>query len=216
MNETLTIETEITNNRHWRDLLAQTKWDCASGLINILWSGGDLIVRTSKASDWKFVDKLQKENSGAVGFIQDTIWSKYVWGGERNFVVLICEMNLDPVGYVLMTPGRGAETYGKIQQIAVRQDARRLEYGTALINVAKQFCHDFSRAGFTLRCRTDLESNFFWRAIGFTKYGTWEKGKRNHVGMKASKDINLWRIELNDNLPRLFTEHEVMTSSRLL
>lgn len=163
------------------------------------------MVRTSKASDWKFVDKLQKENSEAVGFIQDTIWSKYVWGGERNFVVLICEMNLDPVGYVLMTPGRGAETYGKIQQIAVRQDARRLEYGTALINVARQFCHEFSRAGFTLRCRVDLESNHFWNALGFEKYGTWEKGKRNHVGMKASNDINLWRINLNEGLSRLFT-----------
>lgn len=197
------ITTADTNNRNWSDLLAGTKWDCASGLISILWEKGDLMVRTSKASDWKFVDKLQKENSDAVGFIQDTIWSKYVWGGERNFVVLICEMNLDPVGYVLMTPGRGTESYGKIQQIAVRQDARRLEYGTALINVAKQFCEQFNRAGFTLRCRIDLESNRFWDALGFHKYGTWEKGKINHVGMKASNTINLWRIELNDRLPRL-------------
>jgi len=67
MNETLTIETEVVNNRKWTDLLAATKWDCASGLINILWQGGDLMVRTSKASDWKFVDKLQKENSEAAG-----------------------------------------------------------------------------------------------------------------------------------------------------
>ena len=198
------VEIEVVNNRKFTDLIANTKWDCASGIINILWSSGDLIVRTSKSSDWKFVDKLQKENSHAVGFIQDTIWSKYVWGGERNFVVLICEMNMDPVGYVLITPGRGVETYGKIQQIAVRQDARRLEYGTALINVARQFCGDFQRAGFTLRCRVDLESNRFWDALGFKKYGTWEKGKLNHVGMKASNTINLWRIELNDNLPRLF------------
>src|ERR1700733_11163795 len=115
-------ELEIVNNRNWRDMLANTKWDCSTGLIHILWSLGDLIVRTSKASDLKFVDKIQKENSHAVGFIQKTIWSKYVYGGERNFIVLICEMNLDPVGYVLITPGRGTESYGKIQQIAVRQD----------------------------------------------------------------------------------------------
>jgi GNAT superfamily N-acetyltransferase len=193
----------VVSQRKWTDLLANSKWDCASGLVNVLWQKGDLMVRTSTALDWKFVDKLQKENSEAVGFIQDTIWSKYVWGGERNFVVLICEMNLDPVGYVLLTPGRGVKSYGKIQQIAVRQDARRLEYGTALINVARQFCEEFNRSGFTLRCRVDLESNHFWNSLGFKKYGTWEKGKRNHVGMKASNDINLWRIELNENLPRL-------------
>ena len=203
-NEDSELNYDLPSNRKITHLLANTKWDCSTGVISILWKSKDLIVRTSNAKDWKFVDKLQKENSYAVGFIQDTIWSKYVWGGERNFVVLICEMNLDPVGYVLLTPGRGLESYGKIQQIAVRQDARRLEYGTALINVAQQFCEEFGRAGFTLRCRVDLESNNFWSALGFDNYGVWEKGKANHVGMKASNNINLWRINLNDNLPRLF------------
>mgnify|MGYP003353416075 CR=1 FL=1 len=28
----------------------------------------------------------------------------------------------------------------------------------------------------------------------------WEKGKINHVGFKASDDINLWKIELNKNI----------------
>ena len=51
----------------------------------------------------------------------------------------------------------------------------------------------------------DLRGGDFWNALGFEKYGTWEKGKRNHVGMKASNDINLWRINLNERLPRLFT-----------
>ena len=50
----------------------------------------------------------------------------------------------------------------------------------------------------------DLESNRFWQALGFEKYGTWEKGKINHVGFKASNDINLWRIDLNRNLLSLF------------
>jgi len=31
----------------------------------------------------------------------------------------------------------------------------------------------------------------------------WEKGKANHVGMIASNDINLWRIELNNKQGRL-------------
>jgi GNAT superfamily N-acetyltransferase len=184
------------------------KYDCSSGIIQNLYSFGDISVRTSTIKDMLLVDKLQKENSYAVGFIQKTVWEKYVWGGERNFVVLICEANNDAVGYVLITPGKKVMDYAKIQQIAVRNDARRLQYGTALITVCRDFCKEFQRKGFTLRCRLDLESNNFWKAIGFTQYGMWSKGKLNHVGFKASNDINLWKIDLNDNLPSLFNESD--------
>lgn len=155
------------------------EFDCSNGIIKILYNDtlNNLVVRTSTIKDMLLIDKLQKENSNAVGFIQKTIWEKYVFGGERNFVALICECN---------------------------NDARRLKYGTALLDVCKQFCIKFHRIGFTLRCRTDLDSNFFWKSLGFEKYGVWEKGKINHVGFKASNDINLWKIDLNDNIKLLF------------
>ncbi len=181
------------------------KFDCSTGIINILYKNGDISVRTSTARDMLLIDKLQKENSYAVGFIQKTIWEDYVFGGKRNFIVLICEANNDAVGYVLITPGKRPMTYAKIQQIAVRDDARRLHYGTALISVCRDFCEQFSRIGFTLRCRVDLDSNYFWRQLGFQKYGIWEKGKVNHVGFTASDNINLWKIELNRNTPSLFS-----------
>jgi len=118
--------------------------------------------------------------------------------------VLICEANNDAVGYVLITPGMGSFKYAKIQQIAVRNDARRLYYGKALVEVCRDFCETFGRTSFTLRCRVDLESNLFWKNLGFENYNTWEKGKINHVGFKASEDINLWKIELNRNIQLLF------------
>jgi GNAT superfamily N-acetyltransferase len=184
------------------------KFDCSTGISNILHNDQlkGLIVRTGIASDALLIDKLQKENAKAVGFIQKTVWDKYVFGGERNFVVFVCEANNDPVGYVLITPGMGVMRYAKIQQIAVRDDARRLHYGSALLDCCRQFCETFNRVGFTLRCRTDLDSNKFWKALGFVKYGVWEKGKINHVGFKASLDINLWKIDLNSNLLSLFPE----------
>lgn len=184
------------------------RFDCSTGISTKLYQNGDLVVRTATEQDKTFIDKLQKDNSYAVGFIQSTIWDKYVFGGERNFVVFICEKNDDMVGYVLLTPGRADYTYAKIQQIAVREDARRLDYGSALLAVVKDFCNTFGRLGVTLRCRIDLPSNFFWRALGFTLYGVWEKGKVNHVGFKASDDINLWRIDLNDSILALFTTEE--------
>ena len=184
------------------------KFDCSTGLINILYNDPikNISVRTSTIKDILLIDKLQKENSYAVGFIQKTIWEKYVFGGERNFVVFICESNNDAVGYVLITPGKGSYKYAKIQQIAVRNDARRLQYGTALLDVCRQFCETFHRIGFTLRCRQDLESNKFWKYLGFQNYAVWEKNKVNHVGFKASDDINLWKIELNKNIITLFND----------
>jgi GNAT superfamily N-acetyltransferase len=197
------------------------KFNCATGISNTLYVKDDLTVRTATEADKTFIDKLQKDNSYAVGFIQATIWDKYVFGGERNFVVFICEKNDDMVGYVLLTPGRKAYSYAKVQQIAVREDARRLDYGSALIAVVRDFCNTFDRMGVTLRCRVDLESNHFWKALGFHLYGVWEKGKVNHVGFKASDDINLWRIDLNDQLLTLFSTEEmdngmwVMSSDKL-
>ena len=48
------------------------KFDCSTGIINILYndSKNDIIVRNSTIKDMLLVDKLQKENSNAVGFIQ--------------------------------------------------------------------------------------------------------------------------------------------------
>jgi GNAT superfamily N-acetyltransferase len=185
------------------------KFNCATGLSNLLYTKDDLTVRTATEQDRNFIDKLQKENSYAVGFIQSTVWDKYVFGGERNFVVFICEKNDDMVGYVLLTPGRKAYSYAKVQQIAVREDARRLDYGSALIHVVRDFCNTFNRIGVTLRCRVDLDSNKFWQALGFNLYGVWEKGTINHVGFKASNDINLWQIDLNDKLLALFSTSEL-------
>lgn len=185
------------------------KFDCSTGLSNTLYVNGDLSVRTATVADRNYIDKLQKDNSFAVGFIQSTVWDKYVFGGERNFVVFICEKNNDMVGYVLLTPGRGGYSYAKIQQIAVQEDARRLDYGSALIHVVKEFCNTFNRIGVTLRCRIDLDSNKFWRALGFTIYNVWTKGTVNHVGFKASNDINLWSIDLNDNILSLFDLKEM-------
>ena len=193
----------------WCTSMNLGRFDCATGLINILHSSGDLIVRNSTTADLLFIDKLQKDNAHAVGFIQRTIWERYVFGGERNFVVFVCEKNNDPVGYILVTPGLSAGRYIKIQQIAVRDDARRLDYGSALLAVVRDFCNTFNRAGATLRCRVDLESNKFWQALGFHNYGVWLKGTINHVGFKASNDINLWRIELNDNQLILFGDSEM-------
>lgn len=179
-------------------------FDCSKSNTSDIYVKDDLVVRTSTINDMSFIDKMQKENSYAVGFIQKTVWEKYVFGGERNFVVFICEKNKDRVGYILLTPGKGINTYAKIQQIAIQEDARRLDYGTALIHTVRMFCEKLGRIGVTLRCRQDLEANSFWKMLGFQVYDIWIKGRINHVGFKASDDILLWKIDLNRNIKKLF------------
>jgi len=182
------------------------KFNCSTGIINVLYNDQikNISVRTSTIKDLLILDKLQKENTNAIGFIPKTYFEKSVWGGQKNSVVLICEANADAVGYVYITPGFHLK-HAKIQQIAIRNDARRLQYGTALVDCCRQFCEQFQRIGFTLRCRVDLESNKFWQSLGFEKYGIWEKGKLKKTSrMKASNDINLWKIELNNKIYTLF------------
>ena len=118
------------------------KFDCSTEIPTTIKVKGDLIVRTSTKDDQIYIDTLQKDNSYAVGFIQKTIWDKYVFGGERNFMVLTCEKNKQNVGYCLVTPGKSIGSFAKIQQIAVQEDARRLEYGTMLIDAIREFCEE--------------------------------------------------------------------------
>ena len=174
------------------------RFNCADGIIKILYTRGDLIVRTSTINDWIFIDHLQKQNTHAIGFFPRSAFEKGFWSGLQNSVLLICEKNADPVGYLSFTSGHGFMSYARIQQMVVRNDARRLDYGSALIAVSKDFCNTFNRRGFTLRCRIDLDSNAFWKALGFVQYGIAEKGSINHTGMIASNDINLYKLDCND------------------
>ena len=57
------------------------KFDCATGIAQTLYTKGDLTVRTATQVDRNFIDKMQKDNAFAVGFIQSTIWDNYVFGG---------------------------------------------------------------------------------------------------------------------------------------
>ena len=183
------------------------RFDCSTGIANILHYNKeeDILVRTSTIKDWLIIDKLLNENSNAIGFIPKTYFEKAVWGGQKNAMVFICESNNDQVGYVYITPGKKYASFAKIQQIAVRDDARRLKYGTALMQVCKEFCIKFGRKGFTLRCRQDLSSNYFWQALGFVQYGVWEKGRyKRSSRLVASDDINLYKISLNHQIPTLF------------
>jgi len=182
-------------------------FNCSDGISKTLLSRNDLTVRTSISKDWKFLDKLMKDESKKIGFLQRRTWDKYVWGGERNFITLICEKNNQMVGYVFFTPGIGINRPVKIQQIVIQEDCRRIEYGTALCDCIADFCFTYERSGISLRCRADLEANNFWKALGFKLIKIFSKGSINHVGMKASNDIFQYLKKVGDDLFSVDTEY---------
>jgi len=184
------------------------EYDCRFPTTNVLLVKNDIVVRTTTEKDWTYINNLSKNNSWAVGFLPRKTWTEYVWGGERNFVCYLLEVNKHPAGYILITPGYKNKPI-RIQQIVVQEDLRRWEYGSALVEVAENFRKKFYRSGIKLRCRDDLEANLFWTFLGFSLLDVQKEGTTNHMGFKASLDINIferendWKYNFDINLDKL-------------
>lgn len=187
---------------------------CSDGIQKTLIIRGEIEIRTTTPDDWSYLNKLMKEESSCIGFLQQRTWDRYVWGGERNFVTLLCLRNHQPVGYCFFTPGKGANRPVKIQQLVVQKDCRRIEHGTALCDSVADFAKQNDRSGISLRCRADLEANDFWEALGFKLVRVVSKGAINHVGMKASNDIFQYHRQIGADLfetPIIYTEQTSIT-----
>ena len=111
-------------------------------------------------SDIFYIDDLRKKNSEAIGFIPKVRYEMEI-NRERHGTILVYEENADLVGFIYATHNQAGVTH--IQQIAIQEDARRLERGALLVEAAKKE-RDWL---ISCRCAADLESVGFWQAIGF-------------------------------------------------
>jgi len=73
--------------------------------------------------------------------------------------------NEDRVGFIYSAANFAGVT--KIYQVAVQDDARRLEIGTALVDAVT----DVNGWLLSLRCRENLPAIQFWQDLGFTVGG---------------------------------------------
>jgi ribosomal protein S18 acetylase RimI-like enzyme len=118
------------------------------------------IIRPATLADIPYIDHLRKKNSNAVGFIPIQRYEMEI-NRERHGSILVCAVNNDLVGFLYATHNDRGET--RIQQIAIQEDARRLERGRSMVEaVTRPLDHLLS-----CRCAADLESVSFWEAIGF-------------------------------------------------
>ncbi len=132
----------------------------------------------------KFLDHLQHENRNALGFLPFEALRQAITLQR----VFLCFENGDPAGYVIHGPPK---RHGKIYQVCVAEDSRRIEHGTALVEAVRAVMNAGEAHTLTLHCAEDLPANTFWKELGFTAAGT--RCKR--------KDGKRWQNRYQEVLP---------------
>jgi len=141
------------------------------------------------------MDSLRRANQEAVGFVPFSRWEGVM--EHRPETISMLYENGDMVGYVWWTPGIPVAA---IQQLVVREDARRFERGTELVARAILRMNHPLRYGVTCRCRCDLESTAFWEAVGFRAIRLEESGRRGPV-MRYYRELRPALLDLGEFLP---------------
>ena len=144
--------------------------------------------------DIKYIDWLRARESEAVGFIPKVRYEMEI-KGERGGDLILAKENGDLVGFAYITyePPLSA----KIQQIAIQEDARRMERASQMITeiLARAKKHGCAELG--CRCAEDLDANLFWQILGFEKVSenrgksVYSRGKAK-IG-KRNRLINIYR-----------------------
>ena len=139
-------------------------------------------IRTATMDDLPFMRDLGRRMFDAIGFVPLSRYEKIIQGGGTA-TLNVAEANGDLVGFIYATHN----TIGtKVQQCAVREDARRLQFATALVS-SVTFPNDTFVAA---RCAVDLESNVFWRALGFNELERRDGGtRRGRVIARYTKTV---------------------------
>ncbi len=144
------------------------------------------MVVTATEADLTYIVSLMRANRESVGGLPAPAINERLGRGT----VLLANENDDSAGYLLWDAhGRDIRMY----QACIKYDARRREHGISLVQkMFEMYPHAESAS---LRCAADLESNLFWRELGFTCTGTVPGGSRR------GRTINCWTRWLE---PRLF------------
>ena len=169
------------------------------------------IVRFATEDDLKYINHLSKLESKSLGFIPNPAYTSAITGvktGKRwslicNDKLFVCECNGDLVGFCLASFGhqyRNVMTrQGKIAQICLQSDARMLQRGRLLLDSVINYGESIYTFNWSCGCANDLESNVFWKAMGWQKVGQ-RKGisSRNTWKQTSKRDINIYMFSKTD------------------
>lgn len=128
-----------------------------------------IVVRAARLGDLGYIDHVTRSENyrtAALGFLPQSAYEAVITGIGTRSRLWVAEADDDQVGYLYLTPGQAGGS-AKIVQVAVQEDARRNEYGTALVNEAERYASTLRRGGVSCSVATDLEAGRFWDAVGF-------------------------------------------------
>ena len=169
------------------------------------------IIRFAKEDDLKYINHLSKLESKSLGFIPNPAYLSAITGiktGKRwslicNDKLFVCECNGDLVGFCLASFGHKHTNVmtrqGKIAQICLQTDARMLQRGRLLLDSVVDYGESIFTFNWTCGCADDLESNIFWKAMGWKKVGQ-RKGisSKNTWKQTSKRYINIYMYSKTD------------------
>lgn len=167
------------------------------------------VVRPASLSDVSYIVSLANKESKSLGFIPKMAYESAItgvktgkrWSNVCNDKLFVCEINDDLVGFVLSSFGNpfSNNRQGKIAQICLQNDARKMARGKLLLNAVIEWGKMIGTTAFNCGCADDLESNLFWICMGWTKIGTRNGISHTNTWRETSaRKINLYRYDPHD------------------
>jgi len=172
------------------------------------------VVRFATIEDLSYVVDLSKKENHSLGFIPKMAYESAITGikkGKRwsdvcNDRLFLCENNGDLVGFCLASFGRPFSNprKGKIAQICIQQDARKIERGRILLHHVLGYGAKIGCLDFGCGCADDLESNFFWKAMGWKNFSQrYGISHTNTWKQSSGRLINLYEY-IDETQPMFF------------
>ena len=159
---------------------------------------GAVLVRRALLSDVLYIDSLRRSESESIGFLPLACYESCISGhgadGRPNHRVLIAEANGDRVGFCYASPGAPGRP-ARVIQICIQPDARRIEYGRALIERVEGWAAAGQRSAVGCRVATDIEAGSFWDTLGYRVVGHLAGGTRRQRVLESRYrllDCGLW------------------------
>ena len=167
------------------------------------------VVRFSKLEDIPYIISLSKKESHSLGFIPKMAYESAITGiktGDRwsnvcNDKMFVIECNGDLVGFCLASFGipNAISKKGKIAQICLQTDARKLTRGMLLLDTVVEYGKTQGTFAFSAGCADDLESNLFWKSMGWVCIAQRQGISHKNTWKQTSKRvINIYRYDPSD------------------
>ena len=173
------------------------------------------MIRSAILEDVPYIVNLAKKESLSIGFIPKPAYPAAItgiktgkrWSNVCNDKLFVCVENGQLVGFVLFSYGKVA----KCNQIAIQSDARLIERGRALLSAAISHGNLRGIEDFACGCADDLPSNFFWKQMGWHKFGerfgishknTWKQTSKRVVNLYEYQTNGLFKSESGLIIPK--------------